>query len=116
MSRSIKRAGCLVVTCVALAACAPKQRIPLDLGPAPVELFVDGERAEAVPAELELRADRDHKLFVKRSGYVPELVVLEARETDGRDGLVPERVRVRLRPEIGDRDIEIEEVEEAARP
>jgi hypothetical protein len=43
---------------------------------------------------------------------VPELVVLEAREVEGREGLVPDRVRVRLQPEMGERGLEIEEIEE----
>jgi len=109
MAGLVMRVGCVLLGCLALAGCAPKQRVPLDLGPGPVELFVDGERAEAPPAELALRADRDHKVFVKRPGYVPELVVLEAREVDGRQELVPDRVRVRLLPVIGDRDIEIQD-------
>lgn len=114
MGDSIVRVGWLLLGCIAIAGCAPKQRIPLDLGPGPVELFVDGERAEELPAELELRADRDHKVFVKRPGYVPELVVLEARGVDGREGLVPDRVRVRLLPVIGDREIQIEDAASGA--
>ncbi len=109
MGHRIVRTGCLLLGCLAFFACAPKQRVPLDLGPAPVELFVDGERAEELPPELELRSDRDHKIFVKRPGYIPELVVLEAREVDGRDGLVPDRVHVRLQPVVGDREIRIED-------
>lgn len=92
-------------------SCAPKQRVPLDLGPGEVELYVDGERSTAVPLEVELRADRDHKLFVKRQGYLPELVVLETGEVEGDAVLRPSQVRVRLAPVIGDRRIEIEEAE-----
>ena len=92
-------------------ACAPRQRIPLDLGPGAVELYVNGERAEAVPQEVELRIDRDHKIFVKRPGYVPQLVVLETQEVDGEVALEPPQVRVRLHPVIGDRRIQIEEAE-----
>ena len=99
----------LAVGVVSLPGCVSRQWVPLDLGPAPVELFVDGERAEEIPPEIELRADRDHKLFVKRAGFVPELVVLETREIDGREALVPGAVRVRLRPAVGSRDIEIQE-------
>jgi len=106
------RPGLLLALGVAILSapgCVSRQRVPLDLGPAPVELFVDGERAEEIPPEIELRADRDHKLFVKRAGFVPELVVLETHEIDGRDALVPGEVRVRLHPAVGSRDIEIEE-------
>jgi hypothetical protein len=110
-SRAGGVAACFTVSIAVLvwAACAPKQRVPLDLGPAPVELYVDGALATEVPLEVKLRADRDHKIFVKRAGYVPELVVLETREVDGRYGLAPAEVRIRLRPIAGDPDLEIEE-------
>ena len=91
----------------ALAGCAPMQVVPVDVGPGPVELYVDGERAEAVPARLELRADRDHKIFVKRDGFRPELVVLESRTVEGREQLVPGEVRVQLAPRAGEREVEI---------
>jgi hypothetical protein len=91
--------------------CAPRQRVPLELSPLPVEVYLDGVRLENPPAELELRADRDHKLFVKRRGYQPELVVLESREVEGSPQLVPPVVRVRLeRRADGAREVEIEEV------
>ena len=98
------------VAIVLVLGCATRQWVPLDLGPGAVELYVNGDRAQEVPPELELRADRDHKLFVKRPGYIPELVVIETREVDGRETLVPGEVRVRLLPIAGDRQIEIEEV------
>ena len=99
---------------VFVGGCAPKQWVPLDLGPGAVDLYVDGRRVDGVPREVELRADRDHKLFVKRPGYLPELVVLEAREVEGDAVLRPPSVRVWLEPVIGDRSIEIEEA--PARP
>lgn len=94
---------------VLFLGCAARQWVPLDLGPGAVELYVNGDRAQEVPPEVELRADRDHKLFVKKPGYVPELVVIETREVEGRETLVPGGVRVRLLPIAGDRRIEIEE-------
>ena len=108
------RAMALLVFAAIAVGCAPMQVVPLDLGPPPVELYVDGERAETVPAEVELRADRPHKLFVKREGYVPELVVLETSERDGRDALSPDVVRVRLQPVIGDHEVSIEDSGPAA--
>ena len=102
------RAVLLLAVC-GFVACAPKQRVPLDLGPGAVELYVDGRRVEVVPPEVELRADRPHKLFVKRPGYRPELIVLEAREVAGEPALAPDEVWVRLRPLTGDRGVEIEE-------
>ena len=104
----------LLLSLVVGGACATRQLVPLDLGPGPVELYVDGERADEVPVELELRADRDHKLFVKRAGFVPQLVVLEASEVDGRDQLAPEHVRVRLEPIAGNRELRIEDASEEA--
>ena len=67
------------------------------------------DNAYLLRAMGELRADRDHKLFVKRPGYLPELVVLETREVEGDAVLRPPSVSVWLEPVIGDRSIEIEE-------
>ena len=97
------------IVAVVVGGCAPKQWVPLDLGPGAVDLYVDGRRVDEVPSEVELRADRDHKLFVKRPGYLPELVVLETREVEGDAVLRPPSVSVWLEPVIGDRSIEIEE-------
>jgi len=89
--------------------CAPKQLIPLDVSPAPSQVYLDKEPLEESPSELELRADRDHTLFFKREGYRSELVVLETREIDGKERLVPDRVELRLRPlRSGTRDLEVE--------
>lgn len=114
MARGSVRNALAAVLVLGLSSggCAPKQRVPLDLGPHPVELYVDGEPVEPVPAEVELRSDRDHKLYVKHPGYVPELVVLETAEVEGRDRLEPQSVRVRLEPVQGGRDVEIDEVDE----
>jgi hypothetical protein len=94
---------------LATGACAPKQRIPLEAGPAPLWLYVDGELQPALPDEIELRSDRDHMLYFKKPGYASELVVLESRERDGRARLEPGAVRVELAPRGGSgRDLEIE--------
>jgi hypothetical protein len=88
---------------------APKQLIPLYVSPAPSQVFLDKEPLEESPSQLELRADRDHTLFFKRAGYRSELVVLETREIDGKERLVPERVELRLRPlSSGTQDLEVE--------
>jgi hypothetical protein len=89
--------------------CAPKQLIPLDVSPAPSQVFLDKEPLEEPPSQLELRAARDHTLFFKRAGYRSELVVLETRKIDGKERLVPERVELRLRPlSSGTQDLEVE--------
>ena len=94
---------------LAVPGCAPKQVIPLDVTPAPSEVYLDKAPLEAPASQLELRADRDHTLFFKRSGYRSELVVLETREIDGKKRLVPARVELRLRPlGSGTQDLEVE--------
>jgi hypothetical protein len=91
-------AAILVFTAV---GCAPMQRVPLDLGPAPVEVYVDGERLpDPLPAELDLKPDRAHIVFVKKPGYRPEQVVLRSVEqADGPPRLEPEHVALELRRE-----------------
>jgi hypothetical protein len=71
-----------VVTAVAaLFACAPTQRIPLDsCVTEKVVVYVDGRLLEQSPASLELRADQPHKLYFKRPGEPPHLIVLESKE------------------------------------
>ena len=90
----------LVVAIVLLlgVGCAPKQRIPLEVAPRPVTVFLDGEALEAVPEELVLRSDEPHVLFFKSEGYRPQRVVLESVEVDGASRLEPETVRITLLP------------------
>lgn len=99
----------LTAAMLALAVgCAAKQRIPLDLQPSPAEIFVDGKRVKGDPSELELRVDRDHKIFIKSEGYRSELVVLRSVDVEGEDTLEPAAVAVRLSPLTRTRqDVEI---------
>jgi hypothetical protein len=91
------------------AGCAPTQRVALAVAPAGAVLFVDGEALPAVPEAIELRSDRDHKLFFKSPGYRPELVVLRSQRVDGAPRLDPQDVRVRLTPVApSGRDVRIE--------
>ena len=103
-----------------LCACAPKQRIPLDACVTEkVVVYVDGRLLEARPAELELRSDQPHKLYVKRPGEPPRLVVLETTEDgEGRPRLEPadpckELLAVGLDREL---TIEVDEEGQAPRP
>jgi len=82
-------------------ACAPKQVIPLDVAPDAVTVFLDGEALAGTPSQLELRSDRDHKLYFKRAGYRPEMVVLRSTENGSQPGLEPTEIRVRLAPLTG---------------
>lgn len=50
-------------------------------------MFVDGERLDELPEALELRVDRDHKIFFKGERYRPELVVLRSESVDGKERL-----------------------------
>jgi hypothetical protein len=97
------------------AACAPKQRIPLDVAPRPATLYVDGEALESIPSELELRCDRAHVLFFKSDGHRPERVVLESVEVEGKPRLQPAEVHVRLSPAArGGRTLSVEPAEPAS--
>lgn len=104
----------------ALPACAPKQRIPLDACVSEeVVVYVDGRLLEKSPDALELRSDEPHKLFIKRPGEPPHLVVLESTpDGEGRPRLEPadpcrDVVAVGLDREL---TIEVDEDEAPARP
>jgi hypothetical protein len=90
-SRRRTRALAAVAALAALCACAPKQRIPLDACVTEkVVVYVDGRLLESDPASLELRSDEPHKLYIKRPGEPPRLVVLDpAPDRDGRLRLEP---------------------------
>ena len=91
MSSSRRTLVLAATAALAAAACAPKQRIPLDACVTDkVVVYVDGRLLESDPASLELRSDEPHKLYIKRPGEPPRLVVLES--TPDRDG------RLRLEP------------------
>ena len=89
-----------VVACLMLGtlACAPKQRVPLDVAPAATSVYLDGEQLEEMPRELKLRSDRDHTLFFKSEGHRSELVVLRSGRREGKPRLEPAQVRLRLVP------------------
>jgi hypothetical protein len=89
----------LLLAVAGLACAATTQRVALDVGPAPVEVFVDGDPVPGAPVrEIELRADRPHVLFFKRDGYQAERVVLRSVRDAGGDRLEPATVRVLLVP------------------
>ncbi len=99
---------------LAALACAPLQRVPLDLSPEGVRVYVDGVRVERPPpAGLELRADRPHVLFFKKEGHRPQQVVLRAVDlAGGQHRLEPERVAIQLVPLVPrglDLEVELED-------
>ena len=87
----------VLAAAAALLACAPKQRIALDCVPEEVVVYVDGERLDEMPSELDLRSDEPHTLYFKGPGIAPELIVLESGEVSGKRRLTPENVCVKPR-------------------
>jgi len=100
------------VVCLA-AACAHKQTIPLDCIPKEVVVYVDGERLDELPSELDLRSDEPHTVFVKGPGIEPKLVVLTSEELEGRSWLSPSSICVQPRLLEVRRELEFE-IDEAA--
>ena len=82
---------CAALSLASLLACAPKQRIPLEECVVEnVVVYVDDRLLEVSPADLELRTDEPHKLYIKRPGQRPQLVVLEpTQDGEGRPRLEP---------------------------
>lgn len=100
----MRAAATLAVALAALAGCvASTQRVALDCVPEQVEIFVDGRLLEEPTDELFLRSDEPHKIFVKRPGYEPRLLVLDTlRDEDGRARLDADSVCLELVP-VGQR-------------
>jgi len=90
----------LLSVCLLLSssACAPTQRVPLEVSPETVSIYLDGELLDGTPQELELRSDRDHKLFFKSRGHRSELIVLRSLEDEGGVRLEPAGIALRLAP------------------
>ncbi len=108
----------VVAAVAALFACAPKQRIPLDACVTEqVIVFVDGRLLEHAPDSVELRSDEPHKLYFKRPGEPPHLVVLEAGSDDeGRPRLLPADPCRELLAVGLDRELTIEVDDHSAAP
>jgi hypothetical protein len=102
--REILLAGTVAI----VAACAPKQKIPLDCIPKEVVVYVDGERLDELPPELDLRSDEPHTVFVKGPGIHPELVVLSSSEVNGRMWLSPSSICIQPRLLEVRRELEFE--------
>ena len=84
----------ILMAALGMLACAPKQLVPLDVGPGTVQVFVDGKAVEApVPEQLDLYSNRGHVIFVKRPGYRAQQVVLHSVEQpEGPAKLEPETI------------------------
>lgn len=83
----------IFVVSIALAAlalgCAAKQRVSLDCVPHEVSVYVDGRSLDRGTGSVELRRDRDHKVFFKGGGFEPQLVVLESHRAEDGERLSP---------------------------
>lgn len=111
--RPTSRLGVLLALLSVLVAplgCAPWQVVSVTAGPAPVELFVDGERVKTRSDEgVRLRADRNHVLHFERPGYRAQQVLVRSVREAGEPVLEPGRVAVELRPiETRTRHIDVE--------
>jgi hypothetical protein len=68
----------VAAVCVWLSACAPKQAVVFDACEAEkVTVYVDGRLLRPGTKPPELRSDLPHKLFFKREGHEPRLIILE---------------------------------------
>jgi len=89
----------LVLLAWAVAACAPNQRVALELEPMPVEVYVDGRRVEGeTPEYVELAANRSHIVMFKREGYRSQQIAIQSTRTLDGYRLIPATIRVALRP------------------
>ena len=111
----LRRICCGDENLILVSGCAPRQAVPLMLGLMTdgAEIFVDGERLDGLPKEIELRADIDHTVFVKRDGYLPELIVLRSQGEAGSERLEPSSIDLKMTRRVsGPRAVEIQEVSE----
>jgi len=101
----------LLLAAAALAlGCTTTQKVPLDCLTGEVVVYVDGRVLEQTPDALELSADEPHKIYFKRPGHEPQLIVLETRlGDDGTPELSPANVCVELVPVSREITVEVEE-------
>ena len=105
MRRTRARWGATVAVTALGFGCASTQTVDLECVPSEVTVYVDGRELDGKPSSIELRSDRDHKVFFKGGPYEPQMVVLESTEQDGETrlepaGLCTETRFVKMRPEI----------------
>ncbi len=94
---------------LAFVGCAGRQPIPLDCVPREVEIYVDGELLDERPDAVSLTRDETHKIYLKREGYEPALLVLEPKPgPDGVNRLSEADVCVELVPVPVERTLTLE--------
>lgn len=105
-----------IAAALAGSGCASTQTVPLECLSEEVRVYVDGRLLEQNPDALELDTDEPHKLYFKREGHEPQLVVLESVvDAEGKARLSPADVCVELVPVGLARELTIEAEEEALR-
>ncbi len=62
------------------ATCAPYQNVGIYSRPAEAEVFIDGSLIGRTPTRIPIGTLSDHKVYLKKEGYRPELVILTLRE------------------------------------
>jgi hypothetical protein len=81
------------------ATCPPYQNVGINSTPSEAQIFVDGDLVGHTPAQISVGTLDDHKVYLKKEGYRPELVVLLLhRPTDQINFLTPPDVYVTLTP------------------
>jgi hypothetical protein len=99
------RWGVTVAVAAVASGCATTQTVDLQCVPDEVTVYVDGRELDGRPESIELRSDKDHKIFFKGGPYEPQMVVLESTGQDGESrlepaGLCSETRFVKMRPEL----------------
>ncbi len=96
-SRSLSAAALGLV--LIAATCPPYQNVGINSTPSEAQIFVDGDLVGLTPAQISVGTLDDHKVYLKKEGYRPELVVLFLhRPTDQINFLTPPDVHVTLTP------------------
>ncbi len=81
------------------ATCVPYQVVGIHSTPREAEIFVDGELVGHTPRRLPITTLGDHKVYLKKEGYRPELVILTLQKPADRiNFLIPPDVLVTLVP------------------
>ncbi len=81
------------------ATCAPYQNVGIDSRPTEAEVFVDGYLIGQTPTRVPIGTLSDHKVYLKKEGYRPELVILTLQKpVDRINFLTPPDIFVTLVP------------------
>jgi hypothetical protein len=92
----VARIHCLLLLSAGVA-CAPYQNVGVLSVPEGAQVFVDGEMVGVTPLRVPVSTETDHSVYVKKSGYRPQFVVLRLQTPEVPPKFViPADVRVRL--------------------